>query len=103
MKKYKDLTKEEKDRICNGCGAKGGRIKPPLAIFFNASCNHHDYGYWLGGTEEDRLKCDKKLYDALLLDCSLLPRKKYLLYRLWSKLYYYAVRAFGSKYFNYKT
>ncbi len=34
MKKYEDLTPEEKKEICNGCGGKGGWIKPPHAVFF---------------------------------------------------------------------
>ncbi len=70
MKKYEDLTPEEKKEICNGCGGKGGWIKPPHRVFFEASCNHHDYGYWKGCTEEDRKKCDKKFYGATVKDCS---------------------------------
>ena len=47
--KYEELDVKQKAYICNGCGGKGGFVKPPYRIFFNASCNHHDYGFWKGG------------------------------------------------------
>lgn len=101
MKKYEDLTPEEKAEICNGCGGKGGWIKPPHRIFFDASCNHHDYGYWCGGTEEDRLNCDSKFYAAMVNDCADLPWYQYIRYRPWCWGYYLGVRKCGGKYFNY--
>jgi len=101
MKKYEDLTSEEKAGICNGCGGKGGIVVPPHAIFFEASCDHHDYGYWKGGTKTDRLKCDRGLYAAMKRDCSWLPWYEWLRYRPWCWLYYIAVRAVGWKFFNY--
>lgn len=101
MKKYEDLTPEEKKTICNGCGGKGGWIKPPHAVFFEASCDHHDYGYWKGCTEEDREQCDKKFYGATVKDCSGLPWYQYIRYRPWCWGYYVAVRNFGKKYFYY--
>jgi len=102
MKKFEDLTPEDKKKIgLNGCGPKGGRIKPPHAIFFHASCLHHDWGYWKGCTEEHREICDKKFYDAMVKDCSGLPMLQYLKYKPWCFLYYVAVRNFGKPYFYY--
>ena len=101
MKKYEDLTPEEKRNICNGCGGKGSFIKPPHKAFFEASCNHHDYGYYKGGTEADRKRCDDKFYEAMKRDCSTLPWYQYIRYRPWCWIYYLAVRQFGKKYFNY--
>lgn len=101
MKKYKDLTREEKARICNGCGGKGGIVTPPHAVFFETSCNHHDYGYWKGCTETDRVRADRGLYTAMKLDCSRLTWYRWLRYRPWCWLYYLAIRAVGGRFFYY--
>lgn len=101
MKCYEDLTSEEKKMICNGCGGKGSFIRPPHGVFFKASCNHHDYGYWKGCTEADRFKCDYSFYEAMLQDCNRLPWYLYLRYRPWCWAYYHAVRLFGGKFFYY--
>jgi hypothetical protein len=101
MKKYEDLTPEEKELICNGCGGKGGFVKPPHALFFAASCNHHDYGYWKGCVESDREDCDLKFYEAMIEDCKTLNWFEWLRYRPWAYFYYKAVRMFGDKYFHY--
>jgi hypothetical protein len=101
IKKFEDLTEKEIAEICNGCGGKGSYVKPPHAVFFNASCNHHDYGYWKGGTEADRKTCDDKFYSEMVKDCKVLPWYKWLRYRPWCYLYYLAVRKWGKKYFYY--
>lgn len=101
MKKYEDLTPPEKKEICNGCGGKGSWVKPPHGAFFKASCNHHDYGYWKGCTEEDRKICDKKFYHAMREDCKTLPWYQKIRYRPWCWAYYNSVRMFGKKYFYY--
>ena len=64
-KKYRDLTPEEKAEICNGCGGKGGVVKPPHADLFREECEHHDYNYFLGHREHHRLKADWQLRRAL--------------------------------------
>lgn len=101
MKKYSELTPEQKRSICNGCGGKGGFVKPPHRAFFKTSCNHHDYKYWQGGTKKDRAIADKLLYSAMVEDCSTLPLIGYLRYRPWCWAYYLAVRAFGWKFFSF--
>lgn len=96
---YKLLTPEQKKEICNGCGGKGSWVKPPLSVFYDTSCNHHDYGYWCGACEEDRLKDDTKLREMMRKDCARLPWYKQALYRPWCLFYYQAVRAKGDNYF----
>lgn len=97
--KYEDLTPGQKEEICNGCGGKGGWIKPPHRIFFKASCNHHDYGYWKGGSELDRLEADKMLYKSMVKDCKTLPWYQWVRYRPWCWAYYKGVRIAGWKFF----
>lgn len=92
---YELLTPEQKGEICNGCGAKGCWVRPPVAVFYKASCNHHDYGYWQGVTEKDRKNSDKELKRNMKKDCGRLPWWRYALYRPWCQLYYHAVRLGG--------
>jgi len=99
--KYEDLTADQRREVCNGCGGKGGWIKPPHRIFFETSCNHHDYGYSCGGTEQDRIRSDNTLYRLMLFDCETLPWWKRLMYRPWCEAYYIGVRLAGGKFFYY--
>ena len=98
MLKYKDLTSEQKKFICNGCGSKGGIVKVPNFIF-KASCNHHDFRYWLGYNEEHRLLADEAFYKKMLEDIK--SAKWYLKphYHLWAYAYYKSVRLGGKKAF----
>lgn len=102
MLNYSDLTTQQKNSIVNGCGKKGGFIKPPNFIF-KASCNQHDFYYWRGCTEEDRKKADKSFYEYMKID---IKDRDYSFfkkswYRLWAYSYYKAVRIFGKKAFYY--
>ena len=85
------------------CGAKGSIFKPPHAVFFNASCDLHDLSYYIGGNEADRLKADLGFLRAMLNDCDRIKNNiiKKAYYTTWAYLYYFAVRNFGSKYFEY--
>ena len=98
--KYLELTSEQKNLLCNGCGGKGSPIPTPT-FFFRASCDHHDYNYLLGYREEDRKKADDQFYVQMKEDCK---RQKWY-NRPFAKtaawLYYRAVRQFGKKYFRY--
>lgn len=98
---YENLTAKEKKEICNGCGGKGGFVKPPHKAFYKASCNHHDYAYFVGCTKEDKNKADKMFYELMIKDCSSLPWYSYIRYRPWCWLYYNAVKMIGSKFFYY--
>jgi len=100
--KYKDLTEEQKKFITNGCGGKGGWIKPPNFIF-KASCNHHDFLYWRGATEEDFKLANIKFYDKMEEDIKEVKNfLKRTHYKIWAYAYFKSVSLFGRKYFNFK-
>jgi hypothetical protein len=102
--KYEDLTPEQLVAITNGCGGKGGKVVPPYAAMFKADCDHHDYGYWKGGTWKDRLACDVNFLGSLLKDSFGFGWKrpvKVAYFSGWSLLYFTGVRLMGWKYFKY--
>lgn len=90
---YDDLTPMQRARICNGCGRKGGPVKPP-DFAFGEACDRHDFAYWRGGNRKDRLEADR----AFLRDMrrrALTPAGIVL-----AIVYYQAVRLFGRKCFH---
>ncbi len=95
MIRYRDLTEDQKTFICNGCGPKGKFIPVP-EFLFHASCDHHDFNYWLGHTILDRLKADLQFYKEMRRDagCNIAQQSMALLYFL-------AVRSFGAVCFHY--
>jgi len=101
MLRYKDLTPEQKKFICNGCGGKGGWIKPPNFLF-RASCNHHDFLYYRGMTDEDRQVADDSFYKWMKKDVAEAAWYKRLHYGIWAYVYYKAVVISGKKYFSYR-
>lgn len=101
MLRFRDLTPLQKAVICNGCGGKGS-IVPVPEFLFHASCNHHDFYYWRGGSEADRKRADEAFYKFMKQDAAMAGTMlKRLHYRLWAYIYYQAVRQFGAKYFHY--
>lgn len=96
---YEALTAEMRKEICNGCGGKGGIVKPPHRVFFRASCDHHDYAYSCGGGPAARLRADKMLYRLMMKDCDSLPWFKRMRYRPWCWAYYQGVRLAGNIFF----
>lgn len=99
--RYKDLTPEQKDLLTNGCGGKGSWVPIP-DWRFTASCDHHDFNYALGGSEEDREKADRQFYDAMLADADAAPWYLRYFYRFWAKTYYLAVSQYAGDYFHYR-
>jgi len=99
--RYKDLTEAQRLEVCNGCGGKGGLVKPPHHHFFKEECNHHDFNYFLGFLEEHRKKADKQLLEAMYKKVQTLSWYNRLRYYPWCKLYYIGVRTSGAKYFYY--
>jgi hypothetical protein len=94
------LNEEQIKKICNGCGGKGGWFDPP-DFMFEASCDHHDFNYWLGCSEADRKKADQGFYEAMKRDVTNLPWfRKPLAYWL-AFNYYMAVRICGKDFFYY--
>lgn len=98
--RFVDLTPEERAIVCNGCGGKGLWLKPPDWLF-KASCDHHDFNYWLGCTEEDRRRADWQFYLAMIEDTLSAPwwRRPFARARAW--VYYTAVRLFAKSFFYY--
>jgi|TARA_Y100000296_G_C5177394_1_gene260914 uncharacterized cysteine cluster protein YcgN (CxxCxxCC family) len=99
--KFSKLTEFEKNKICNGCGGKGGWIKAPSWIFATASCDHHDFNYWMGYEEPHRVKADLAFYLAMKKDIRNLPWWRKPLAYVCAMSFYRAVRIAGSKFFNY--
>jgi hypothetical protein len=96
--KYSDLTNAEKKHITNGCGGKGGVIKPPNFIFL-ASCNQHDFYFWRGCNIAEFKKANQDFYSFMKKD---VKRAKWYLrayYHIWAYSYYKAVAIGGKKYF----
>lgn len=100
MLRYSELTLTKKAFICNGCGGKGGIVNPP-EFLFHASCNHHDFLYWKGGTEDDRKAADDAFYGMMKVD--IVEATWYLkpYYHIWAYTYYKSVRLIGKKFFHY--
>ena len=99
--RYGDLTQEQRKFICNGCGGKGGFIKPPDFIFL-ASCNQHDFYYWRGCTKEDFKLANKEFYEMTREDIAQIKWYKIhkkAWYHAWAFLYFLAVSLGGKKYF----
>jgi len=98
--KWRHLTPEQRRAVSNGCGGKGSWVPVP-DFLFTASCNIHDFHYWRGGDEADRLKADFEFYQAMLVDAADASWWR----RGWDRglawLYYRAVRAWAQDYFHY--
>jgi len=69
---------------------------PVPEFFCHASCDHHDFNYWLGCTEEDRKKADDQFYTEMQRDATGNPWRQMVAW-----LYYQFVRRFGVAYFHY--
>lgn len=67
---YWKLSKERKDAICNGCGAKGigGWLVPDTMWGLNVRvcCDIHDYMYSVGTTIEDKRVADRVFLNNVL-------------------------------------
>jgi hypothetical protein len=95
MIRYRDLTEEQKKIVCNGCGPKGGWVPVP-DFFCKASCDHHDFRYWKGGSEADREAADHDFLVMMLEDAGSNPAKQTIAITYWM-----AVRLFGAFCFHY--
>ena len=98
-----DLTQFQYDLICNGCGAKGAKIRPPRHEFFRVCCDYHDLDYYVGWTEEHRREADLKLKQKMFAIVNRnfsgwFNRRRYY---TWCRAYYLAVRWFGKKHFQF--
>ncbi len=87
--------------ISNGCGRKGGWLDPPSFLFV-ASCNQHDFYYWRGANNDDRLAADRAFLSAMLVDASAARWWKRWFYRSMAHIYYRSVRMFGKSAFTFR-
>lgn len=71
---YWEATEEEKNEICNGCGAKNGLDVPDTfyGLDISAACMIHDWMYHIGSTLADKLFADAifRLNLSLIIDDS---------------------------------
>lgn len=95
MLHFADLTPEQIKIICNGCGPKGGLLKVP-DFLFKASCNHHDFRYWRGCSEQDRFNADTDFLTMMLIDAG----EDHELQAI-AHAYFMAVRCWGFACFHY--
>lgn len=102
--RWHDLKDWERGRLrslgeLNGCGSKASWVPVPDLVFAD-SCDHHDFNYWLGGGEADRLKADWQFLQVMLR----LARKGRWWNRWWlsliARFYYRAVRRFARPHFH---
>jgi len=98
--RFRNLSDEQKALLCNGCGGKGGWFNPP-DFMFEASCNHHEFNYWLGYRESDRKRADVQFYEAMKRDVRLLKWWRRPAAYVVAYTYYRAVRWFAKSHFHY--
>lgn len=83
-------------------------FKPPLAIFFKASCSKHDFWYGQGGDEKRRKHCDNVFLKYMVADVyyamstGKIAEYEFEYYVKWCLRYHKAVRVLGWVRFNYK-
>ena len=99
--RYSNLSLKQKNSICNGCGGKGGWVKPIHGTFFKDECNQHDFNYFLGFTEKHRKKADVQLKKAMQDKVRKLGFWNRQRLGPWCHIYYAAIRIMGKKYFYY--
>lgn len=99
---YKSMSKRKKQKICNGCGAKGlgGWFVPNTlwGLSIEEACNIHDYEYHYCTREKERNKAD----DRFLLNMYRIidnQSGRFLkgIRRHRARMYYIAVKRFGGK------
>lgn len=81
------------------CGGKGGFIPIPQFIF-KASCAKHDVSYSEWWDEAQRIRCDTWFLRYMLIDAHNSKHKVW--YTVRAYVYYFAVRLFWFRYFNYR-
>lgn len=99
--RWSELSEFQRDDVSNGCGAKGCWLRPP-SFMFTASCDQHDFYYWRGASEADRVEADEAFLRAMLKDASRSGWWIRWLHRSLAYTYYWAVREYGDSYFTYR-
>jgi hypothetical protein len=86
--------------ICNGCGAKGSRFRPPKTMWFlsiEIACQLHDFDWHHGKTEADRRRADQRFLLNMLIIIEEKSQNRITrgLRTMRAAEYYSAVRDFG--------
>lgn len=97
---FSELTPFQKKSIVNIVENKKGLFNPPSFIPI-VHYNEHDFLYWIGGTELDRIDADNNLYNIMICITKQCVWWKQPLYRYMSYLYYKDIRFNGKKFFFY--
>lgn len=100
--RFQDLTQEQQDFVSDDCG---NHFLDVPDFMWTDACREHDFGYWLGCTENDRRRVDEAWYHQMLqavddTDSELFKYNKWV-YKLLATLYFFAVRMFSWRFFNY--
>ena len=99
-----DLTPEQYQyflrNVWNGVGSQEYAIKPPELCFALPSVRH-DFYYWRGGTEADRLAADRRFLADALVEARRYRGVQRAFYVNAAYLYFYGLRALGTKAFEY--
>jgi len=103
--RFDDLTPEQyiflqENGELNGCGPKTKWIPIPDWIF-TTNCDHHDFNYWLGHNEADRLKADYQFYESMWENADSLPWYKRWAAKSMAWTYYQFVKLLGKPLFHY--
>ena len=102
---YKELTEDEKKKICNGIGAASGLSKHfPSTLWFldcSETGNRHDYSYHVGGTLQDRRLADKFFLINLYTQIAKGSKLMAWIRRSRARKYWMALALFGGAHFNY--
>lgn len=112
-KKWEDVTESELHYlisawVINGCWGRWQYLLQKVLrklrpTWEKACCNHHDFGYAKGWSEEDRKQCDLKFFSAMCDDWydKIDAKFEFTRYILLCLVAYYLIRWQGGKYFNY--
>lgn len=93
---YWKLTGDERNRICNGCGAKGSFLAKMLPQgVFKAACDIHDYMYYIGRHQDDKRAADRVFINNLNRIVEAMPGYKRPFAKALARVYYEAVSKFG--------
>ena len=99
-----ELTPEQFNEICNGCGAKGVKfdIVPDCILSRDIwlSCCAHDHAYSVGRSKKD---ADRAFLHNLLVQCETDNVFRYLSRARVAFMYFEAVVGFGNASFGVKT
>lgn len=95
------LTDAQRAEAVNGCGRKGGWIRPPQWLF-RSSCNDHDIRYYVGGTERDRREADEIFRADMLRAANAGPTWARPWMHVHGWIYYRAVRLCGRWSYHYR-